>query len=52
MPEPNDTIQNNVTEQQLNQELEQKNQRDDAYFENVGRRVADTAGIHKKYDTV
>lgn len=49
MPEPNDTT--TKKEQELNEELELKNQRDKAYFENVGKRVADTAGIHKKYDT-
>ena len=49
MPEPNDTT--TKKEQELNEELEQKNQRDKAYFENVGKRVAETNGIHKKYDT-
>ena len=49
MPEPNDTTAKK--EQELNEELEQKNQRDKAYFENVEKRVADTTGIYKKYDT-
>ena len=45
MPDPN------VTFEQMNEERNQQEQRDKAYFENVGKRVADTAGIHKKYDT-
>lgn len=49
MPEPNDTT--TKKEQELNEELKQQEQREKAYFENVGKRVADTAGIHKKYDT-
>ena len=49
MPDPKDTT--TKKEQELNEELEQKNQRDKAYFKNVDQRVADTTGIHKKYDT-
>ncbi|MBR5597449.1 MAG: hypothetical protein IKW30_08595 [Lachnospiraceae bacterium] len=45
MPDPK------ITEQQLNEEVEQKKRRDEAYFQNVEQRVANTAGIHKKYDT-
>ena len=51
MPGPNDTTQNNVTEEQMNAERNQQEQRYDAYFENVEKRVAETNGIHKKYDT-
>ena len=46
MPDPN------VTFEQMNEERNQQEQRDKAYFENVGKRVAETKGIHKKYDTV
>ena len=49
MPDPKETT--TKREQELNEELEQKRRRDDAYFENVEKRVADTVGIHKKYDT-
>ena len=45
MPDPK------ITEQQLNEELEQKKRRDEAFFQNVDQYVANTAGIHKKYDT-
>ena len=45
MPEPN------LTFEQMNAERNQQEQRDKAYFENVGKRVAETNGIHKKYDT-
>ena len=45
MPEPK------IREEQMNAERNQQEQRYDAYFENVEKRVAETNGIHKKYDT-
>lgn len=37
--------------QKWEEELDLKTKRDDAYFENVEKRVADTKGIYKEYDT-
>ena len=42
---------NEEEKQKWEEELKQKTKRDEAYFEDVEKRVTDTKGIYKEYDT-